>query len=155
VSRIPYADTSRTGIYGWSYGGYMTCLALMKAPEVFSVGVAGAPVADWDGYDTGYTERYMSTPESNPNGYHEASALTHAEGLRGRLMLVHGLVDENVHFRHTVRLVAALTRAQKEYDLLLFPAERHLPRGKEGLLYMERRLMDYFEKHLKGNEPGR
>ncbi len=155
LSRIPYADTSRTGIYGWSYGGYMTCLALMKAPEVFSVGVAGAPVADWDGYDTGYTERYMSTPESNPNGYHEASALTHAEGLRGRLMLVHGLVDENVHFRHTVRLVAALTRAQKEYDLLLFPAERHLPRGKEGLLYMERRLMDYFEKHLKGNEPGR
>ena len=149
LSVLPHVDTSRVGIYGWSYGGYLTCLALMKAPEVFSVGVAGAPVADWDGYDTGYTERYMGTPEGNPDGYREASALSHADGLEGRLMLVHGLVDENVHFRHTVRLVAALTEAQKEYDLVLFPAERHVPRGTKGLSYMERRLVGHFERHLK------
>ena len=109
------------GIYGWSYGGYMTCMALMRAPDVFKVGVAGAPVTDWDGYDTGYTERYMGTPQTNPEGYFDSSVLHHVETLRGKLLLVHGMVDENVHFRHTARLIVALTEAQKDYDLLALP----------------------------------
>ena len=142
------ADGDRIGVFGWSYGGYMTCLCLMREPELFKVGVAGAPVTDWDGYDTGYTERYMGTPQDNPDGYREGSALTHAAGLQGRLMLVHGGVDENVHFRHTARLVVALTEAQKDFDLLLFPEERHMPRDKNGLRYQERRLAEYFQTHL-------
>ncbi|OAI43985.1 hypothetical protein AYO38_10190, partial [bacterium SCGC AG-212-C10] len=148
LDSLGYADTSRVGIYGWSYGGYMTCMALFRRPDVFSVGVAGAPVADWDGYDTGYTERYMRTPQTNPDGYRESSVLKHAHRLEGKLMLVHGGIDENVHFRHTARIVVALTEAQKEYDLVLFPEERHMPRDAKGLEYMERRLASYFDRNL-------
>jgi dipeptidyl-peptidase-4 len=142
------ADPARVGIYGWSYGGYMTAMSMMRRPDIFKVGVAGAPVADWDGYDTGYTERYMGTPQSNADGYRDGSLLTHAAKLEGKLMLVHGGVDENVHFRHTARLIVALTNAQKHYDLLLFPEERHMPRDRAGLEYMERRLVGYFEENL-------
>jgi dipeptidyl-peptidase-4 len=142
------ADAARAGIYGWSYGGYMTCMAMLREPSLFRAGVAGAPVTDWDGYDTAYTERYMQTPQSNADGYHESSVLTHAARLQGKLLLVHGLVDENVHFRHTARLINALIGAQKDYDLLVFPEERHMPRDAAGLEYMERRLVQYFQQHL-------
>ena len=116
--------------------------------SVFKVGVAGAPVTDWDGYDTGYTERYMGTPQSNPEGYFDSSVLNHVEKLRGKLLLVHGMTDENVQFRHTARLIVALTGAQKDYDLLLFPEERHMPRDLKGLEYQERRVFEYFKNHL-------
>lgn len=148
LSQRPYVDGDRVGIYGWSYGGYMTCMALLFAPEVFKVGVAGAPVTHWDGYDTHYTERYMGMPETNPEGYRDSAVMSHVEKLQGKLLLVHGMVDENVHFRHTARLIVALTTAQKTYDLLLFPEERHMPRDAKGLEYMERRLTDYFQKNL-------
>jgi len=148
LESLGYADTSRVGIFGWSYGGYATCLALMRRSEVFKVGVAGAPVTDWEGYDTAYTERYMGTPADNPDGYREGSVLTHVANLRGKLLLVHGLADENVHFRHSVRLMAALAEAQKDYDVLLFPGERHMPRGARGLEYQERRVIEYFERNL-------
>jgi dipeptidyl-peptidase-4 len=144
----PEIDLERVGIYGWSYGGYMACMAMMREPGLFKVGVAGAPVSDWDGYDTGYTERYMSTPQQNPGGYREGSVLTHAGRLEGKLLLVHGMVDENVHFRHTARLAVALAAAQKTYDMLVFPEERHMPRDAKGLEYQERRLIDYFRQHL-------
>ena len=148
IVRRGIVDPARVGIYGWSYGGYMTAMAMLRRPDLFKVGVAGAPVADWDGYDTGYTERYMGTPQSNPDGYRDGSLLTHAAKLDGKLLLVHGGVDENVHFRHTARFIVALTSAQKPYDLLLFPEERHMPRDAAGLEYMERRLVDYFNEHL-------
>ena len=144
----PYIDTSRAGIYGWSYGGYMTLMALLRAPEVFKVGVAGAPVTDWDGYDTGYTERYLGTPGSNPEGYRASSILPLAANLRGRLLLVHGMVDENVHFRHTSRLITALTGADQDYELLVFPEERHMPRDARGMEYQERRVTRFLIDHL-------
>ena len=143
------ADRGRVGIYGWSYGGYLACMALLRAPGLFRAGVAGAPVAAWDGYDTAYTERYMGTPADNPDGYREAALATHAANLRGKLLLVHGLVDENVHFRHTARLIEALTAADREYGLLLFPEERHMPRDAAGLAYLERRLVAWFDEHLR------
>lgn len=141
-------DPARVGIFGWSYGGYMTLMAMLLEPELFRVGVAGAPVSDWDGYDTGYTERYMGTPQDNPEGYRAGSALTHAAKLEGKLLLVHGGVDENVHFRHTARFITALTAAGKDYDLLLFPSERHMPRDAKGLEYQERHLIEFFKRHL-------
>lgn len=150
MAKLPWIDAGRVGIYGWSYGGYLTCMALMRAPEVFKVGVSGAPVTDWDGYDTGYTERYMGTPRSNPEGYRDSSVLSHVADLRGKLLLVHGMVDENVHFRHTARLIVALTEADKDYDLLLFPEERHMPRDAKGMEYQERRVLEYFERELAG-----
>ena len=143
------ADLERVGVYGWSYGGYMTVMSMLRRPELFTVGVAGAPVSDWDGYDTGYTERYMGTPQNNAEGYREGSLLTHADQLQGQLLLIHGGVDENVHFRHTSRLITALTAADRDYDLLMFPEERHMPRDQAGLEYQERRVARYFERRLK------
>ncbi len=142
------ADPARVGVYGWSYGGYMTVMCLTRAADTFRVGVAGAPVSHWDGYDTGYTERYMGTPQNNPDGYAISTPLAHVDKLTGKLLLVHGLIDENVHFRHTARLINALNRAQRPYDLLLFPDERHMPRKPADRLYMEQRVCDYFRTHL-------
>jgi len=142
------ADPARVGVYGWSYGGYMACMCLGRAPETFKVAVAGAPVTHWDGYDTHYTERYMGTPHSNPEGYQISSVMQHVGNVRGKLMLVHGLIDENVHFRHTARLINALIKARKPYDLFLFPNERHLPRALADRVYLEERICDYFLQHL-------
>jgi len=142
------ADLTGAGIYGWSYGGYLTAMALVKAPDVFTVGVAGAPVTSWDGYDTGYTERYMGTPASNPKGYQSSSVMTHADRLRGKLLLVHGLLDENVHFRHSARLMQALIDKQAAFDVLLYPNERHLPRSLEDRVAMETRILEHFVTYL-------
>jgi len=144
-------DASRVGIYGWSYGGYMSLMCLCKRPDVFHVAIAGAPVTSWDGYDTHYTERYMGTPKSNPGGYRNSSVLSHVHCLEGKLLLVHGLIDENVHFSHTARLINQLIAARKYYDLLLFPDERHAPRKIQDRIYIEHRILDYFETNLKGH----
>ncbi len=141
-------DPARVGVHGWSYGGYMTLMCLCRAPDVFKVGVAGAPVTYWAGYDTHYTERYMGTPANNPDGYSDGSVLSHVEKLQGKLLLVHGLIDENVHFRHTARLINALIRAGKHYDLLLFPDERHSPRRTPERVYLEQQIRDYFLENL-------
>lgn len=136
-------------IHGWSYGGYMSAMSLAKAPEVFTVAVAGAPVTHWDGYDTHYTERYMGLPEENAAGYDRSSVMTHVDGMRqGRLMLVHGMIDENVHFRHTTRLINALIEARIPYELLLFPDERHLPRKEADRVFMEERIAAFVTAHL-------
>lgn len=142
------ADPDRVGVYGWSYGGYMSLMCLCRAPDVFKMGVAGAPVTHWDGYDTHYTERYMGTPDSNPDGYRVSSVMSHVENLQGALLLVHGLIDENVHFRHTARLINALIKARKPYDLHLFPDERHMPRSLADRVYMEERISDFFQRNL-------
>lgn len=142
------ADPTRVGIYGWSYGGYLAAMCLCRAPDVFHVAVAGAPVTSWDGYDTHYTERYMGLPTENPNGYRESAVFDHIPNMRGKLLLVHGLIDENVHFRHTARLINRLIAAGKDYDLLLFPDERHSPRRLRDRIYMEQRISDYFLKNL-------
>ncbi|MCP5095936.1 MAG: S9 family peptidase [Chloroflexi bacterium] len=139
-------DPDNVGIYGWSYGGYVAAMALARAADTFKVAVAGAPVTHWDGYDTCYTERYMGTPLTNPQGYKESAVMTHADKIKGELLLVHGLIDENVHFRHTARLINALIHARKKYDLLLFPNERHMPRGLADRIYMEERILDTFKK---------
>ena len=142
------ADPTRVGIYGWSYGGYLSAMCLCRAPDVFHVAVAGAPVTSWDGYDTHYTERYMGLPSDNVSGYRESAVFDHVPNMRGRLMLVHGLIDENVHFRHTARLINRLIGAGKDYDLLIFPDERHSPRRLRDRIYMEQRISDYFVRHL-------
>jgi dipeptidyl-peptidase-4 len=136
------ADASRVGVYGWSYGGYLSAMCLFRAPDVFHVAVAGAPVTSWDGYDTHYTERYMGLPAENLSGYRESSVFDHVPNMRGKLMIVHGLIDENVHFRHTARLINKLT------DLLVFPDERHSPRRLRDRVYMEQRISEYFVRHL-------
>ncbi|MFN8558838.1 MAG: prolyl oligopeptidase family serine peptidase [Dehalococcoidia bacterium] len=146
---IPEADLDRVGVYGWSYGGYMALMCLARAPELFKAGIAGAPVTHWDGYDTHYTERYMGTPADNPEGYRISSVMAHVEAVRGRLLLVHGMIDENVHFRHTGRLLTALIRARVPYELQLFPAERHTPRREEDRVFMEQRMAAFLQQCLR------
>jgi dipeptidyl-peptidase-4 len=142
------ADSTRIGVYGWSYGGYLAAMCLCRAPDVFHVAVAGAPVTSWDGYDTHYTERYMGLPGDNPSGYRESAVFDHVPNMRGKLMIVHGLIDENVHFRHTARLINRLIANGKDYDLLIFPDERHSPRRLRDRIYMEQRISDFFTQHL-------
>lgn len=142
------ADPKRVGLYGWSYGGYMTLMGLARAPDVFKVGVVGAPTTSWDGYDTHYTERYMGTPQSNPEGYADSSVGAHVKGIKGKLLVLHGLIDENVHFRHTARLINALIAHRVRYELMLFPDERHMPRKMEDRVYMEERIAEFFETNL-------
>lgn len=148
VQGMGLVDGDRVGIYGWSYGGYMTLMGLCRAPEVFKAGVAGAPVTDWDGYDTHYTERYMRSPAVNPDGYKDASVLTHAAALTGHLLIIHGMIDENVHFRHTARLMEVLDRLGKRYELMVLPSERHTPRDPAVLAAEEARLADFFTRSL-------
>ena len=123
-------------------------MCLARAAETFRVAVAISPVTSWDGYDTHYTERYMGTPQFNSQGYQRSSVMAHVDSISGRLMLIHGLIDENVHFRHTARLINALIAARKPYDLLIFPDERHMPRKPEDQVYMESLIVDYFVRHL-------
>jgi dipeptidyl-peptidase 4 len=136
-------DPNRVAIYGWSYGGYMALSCLTKAPEIFCAAVAGAPVTDWDGYDTCYTERYMGTPQENADGYAAASVLNHVDEIAGDLLLVHGMIDENVHFRHTARLIDRLVIARKKHQLLCFPEERHLPRRLADRAFMEENVIGW------------
>jgi dipeptidyl-peptidase 4 len=142
------ADPARVGVIGWSYGGYMALMCLAKAPDVFRVAVAGAPVTAWDAYDTAYTERYMGTPATNPVGYAEGDVLRFVAAIRGKLLLIHGMLDENVHFRHTARLINALTQARKPYDALFFPDERHMPRRQADRVYLHERTVAFLQAHL-------
>src|SRR5712664_518507 len=130
LETLGFADISRVGIYGWSYGGYMALMALVTAPDVFKAGMAGSPVTFWEGYDTAYTEKYMGKPQENSEGYRLGSPLTHIDRLRGKLLLIHGMIDENVHFRHTARVMQALIDAGKAFETLLYPNERHMPRSE-------------------------
>ncbi len=148
AQKLGLVDGDRVGLYGWSYGGYMTLMGLCRAPEVFKAGVAGAPVTHWDGYDTHYTERYMRTPQSNPEGYKRSAVMTHVENLRGKLLVIHGMLDENVHFRHTARLLHALLEANKPHEQLTYPEERHMPRSEKGRAAMEARVCEFFLKSL-------
>lgn len=141
-------DCSRVGIFGHSYGGYMTAMALLKEPNVYHVGVSGAPVTDWRNYDTIYTERYMFTPQENKEGYDLGSAMPYAKNLKGKLLLVHGTIDNNVHPGNTMQLIEALVKEGKKFDLKMYPLNRHGIGGAFGKHYTQSRL-DYFEQYLQ------
>ena len=132
----------------------MTLRCLTEAPTIFRAGVAIAPVTDWDGYDTCYTERYMETPATNPEGYRNSSVLTHAGQVAGNLLIIHGMIDENVHFRHSARLVSALIAAGRPFAMLPLPSERHSARQEAGRQYVANRLLDFFRQSLDMTENG-
>jgi dipeptidyl-peptidase-4 len=145
LGQRPYVDTTRVGVTGHSYGGYFTCIALLKEPDVFHVGVAGAPVTDWRNYDTIYTERFMRRPQDNPDGYEKASCLTYAKNLKGKLFLHHGAVDDNVHPGNTIQLAQALLKENKAFDMMIYPEQQH---GIAFPRYAASRI-EYFIEHLK------
>jgi dipeptidyl-peptidase-4 len=121
----PFVDASRIGITGSSYGGYMTCLALTKGAEYWTHGFAGSSVTDWRLYDNVYTERFMDTPQDNPEGYKDGSALTFASDYKGKLYMTHGDMDDNVHMQNTIYLISRLQDAGKTFQFMLYPNGRH------------------------------
>lgn len=120
-----YIDKSRIGIFGWSYGGYMTLLAMTKGADYYKVGIAVAPVTNWRYYDNIYTERYMRTPQENPSGYDDNSPINHAKKLKGKLLLVHGTGDDNVHFQNSVEMSEALVQANKQFKQMFYTNRNH------------------------------
>ena len=124
LKTLPYVDGSRVGIHGWSFGGMMTSYALTHS-DAFKIGIAGGTVADWRLYDSIYTERYMLMPKNNPEGYAATSVLKNAKNLKGRLMLIHGGIDDNVHLQNTMQLAYELQKADKQFDLMIYPTQRH------------------------------
>ena len=147
LKQKPFIDSGRIGIWGWSGGGSSTCFALTHS-EVFKAGVAVAPVTDWHLYDSIYTERYMGLPGENADAYQRTSIIEAAANLSGRLMLVHGTSDDNVHIENTYRFIDALTKAGKPYDLQVYSGKTHSIRGHETRLHLYRAIEQYFKDHL-------
>lgn len=128
-----FVNPARIGVWGWSYGGYMTLMMMFKAPELFRAGVAGAPVTDWTLYDTHYTERYLEQPRDNPTGYDASSVFPYARGLRGRLLVMHGMADDNVLFINSTKLFRTLQDLGKPFDVMVYPGAKHgLTRQHDG-----------------------
>jgi dipeptidyl-peptidase-4 len=148
LKSLPYVDPARIGIWGWSYGGYMTLYSLTNAPDVWKCGVAGAPVTHWKFYDTIYTERYMRTPRENPAGYEASAPLSKAKDLKAKLLLIHGTADDNVHMQNTLSFVDALTKAGKPYQLEIQPGQKHGFRGKDSLNFRNATMARFFEENL-------
>ena len=146
----PWVDTSRIGLWGWSYGGYMTAYALTHS-DLFAAGIAGAPVTDWRNYDAIYTERYMDTPQANPEGYESSSVLNAAADLHGALLLIHGTIDDNVHISNTYQLVNALQQAGKPFEMMVYPGNRHGVRNPPQRLHLYRLMTDFFRENLLDN----
>ena len=142
------ADSKRVGITGFSYGGYMTLRSLLFAPEVFQVGVAGAPVTDWHNYDTIYTERYMGVPEANPAAYDASSNTKNAERLAGKLLIIHNMEDDNVLFQNTMQMASALERAGKPFLMQIYPQKTHGITGPYRKEFYQQ-MLTFFDEHLK------
>lgn len=142
-----FADPSRVALHGWSYGGYMTAFALTHSKK-FKVGISGAPVTDWSLYDSIYTERYMDLPASNVTGYESSSVLRAAQNLSGHLLLIHGVIDENVHMQNSLQFVEALQRAGKQFDLMLYPGNRHSVQDPKQRIHLYETMTRFLRDHL-------
>lgn len=145
---LGFADPNRIGVMGWSYGGYMTLQCLLNAPEIFKAGAAGAPVTNWLNYDTIYTERYLGLPSENPDGYRDSSPVNFASQLKGRLLLIHNIEDDNVLFANSLQMQNALQEAGKSYDLLIYPQKSHGVGGK-ARSHLNAQYVRFFEEALK------
>ena len=148
LQKQPWVDPARIGVQGWSNGGYMTLMLLAKASNRYACGVAGAPVTDWGLYDTHYTERYMDLPARNEAGYTEARVLTHIEGLRSRLLLIHGMADDNVLFSNSTVLMSALQKRGQPFELMTYPGAKHGLSGADAL-HRYRVAEDFLGRCLK------
>ncbi len=143
----PYVDGSRIGMWGWSYGGFMTSYALTHS-QTFKVGIAGGPVTDWRNYDSIYTERYMQTPQHNEEGYKKSSPVTAAKDLHGKLLLIHGAIDDNVHLANTIQFVYELQKAGKQFQLMIYPKSRHGVTDPLLVKHMRQMMTDFILESL-------
>lgn len=151
---LPYVDGDRIGIFGWSNGGYMTLMCMMKAPESFRAGVSVAPVTDWSLYDTHYTERYMGHPEKDPDAYEKSGVFPYVDGLEGSLLMVHGMADDNVQFKNSTKLYKVLQEKNIAFEMMNYPGSKHSIRGKNLRTHLYSTMTRFFDEHLKGAQGG-
>lgn len=147
LKSLPFVDQNRLGIHGWSFGGFMTSSLMLRAPEVFKVGVAGGPVIDWKYYEVMYTERYMDTPEQNPKGFEESSLLNYVSNLKGKLLMIHGTVDDVVVWQHSLQFVKKAVDEGILLDYFVYPGHPHNVRGKDRV-HLMRKVTQYFDENL-------
>ncbi|PIE49545.1 MAG: hypothetical protein CSA39_02070 [Flavobacteriales bacterium] len=145
---LPYVDKNRIGIWGWSYGGFMSINCLLKGNDVFKMAIAVAPVTNWRFYDSVYTERYMQTPQENKSGYDDNSPINYVEKLKGNLLLVHGTADDNVHVQNAMQLIEALVQANKDFDWAMYPDKNHGIYGGNTRLHLYKKMTKYIEENL-------
>ncbi len=148
LQSLPYVDSDRIGVHGWSFGGFMTITLMTHHPEVFKVGVAGGPVIDWKYYEVMYGERYMDTPQSNPEGYEQASLLRQAKNLKGKLQVIIGYNDKTCVPQHSLAFLAECIKAGTQPDFFAYPGEPHNMRGHQSV-HLHERITQYFEDYLK------
>ncbi|MCB9353376.1 MAG: S9 family peptidase [Lewinellaceae bacterium] len=146
---LPFVDKNRIGIFGWSYGGYMSSLCLLKGKDVFKSAIAVAPVTNWKWYDSIYTERYMQTNEENSDGYEENSPVNFVDQLEGNYLLVHGLADDNVHFQQSAEMANQLIAKNKQYETMIYPNRNHSIPDKKARLHLYKLMTSFLDKKLK------
>ena len=145
LKSLPFVDSERIGVHGWSYGGFMTLNLMLRHPEVFKVGVAGGPVVDWSMYEIMYGERYMDMPQENPDGYSESNMLNHVSNLEGKLMLIHGVQDETVVMQHSMKFLNECIKQGKQVDFFVYPTHPHNVRGKDRIHLMDKVSRYFFD----------
>lgn len=148
LKSLPYVDNEKLGIHGWSYGGFMTTSFMLHQPEVFKVGVAGGPVIDWSMYEIMYGERYMDTPQENPEGYAKSNLLDKVQNLKGKLLMIHGAQDDVVVWQHSMKFLKAAVDQGVQIDYFVYPGHPHNVIGKDRVHLMQK-ITDYFNDHLK------
>ena len=153
LGKQSYVDPARIGIFGWSYGGYMSSLCILKGNDVFNSAIAVAPVINWKWYDTIYTERFMRDEKENSEGYEQNSPINFANRLTGNYLLVHGATDDNVHFQHSAEMSAALIKANKQYDTYIYPNRNHGIYGDNARRHLYVKMTDFLNEHLKPEHP--
>ena len=151
LGRLPFIDEDKIGIWGWSYGGFMSTNCILKGNDVFSLAIAVAPVTSWRFYDTVYTERYMQTPQENASGYDDNSPLNYPELLKGDYLLVHGTADDNVHVQNTMRMASALIQANKQFDWAIYPDKNHGIYGGNTRLQLYTKMTNFIDEHFGNN----
>jgi dipeptidyl-peptidase-4 len=148
LSTLPFIDEDRTGIWGWSYGGFMSTNCILKGNDTFEMAIAVAPVTSWGFYDTVYTERYMRTPQENPSGYDDNSPFNYPELLKGKYLLVHGSGDDNVHVQNSMRMIEALVQANKPFDWAIYPDKNHGIKGGNTSLHLYTKMTNFIKENL-------
>ncbi len=143
-----YIDAGRIAIFGWSYGGYLSSLCLAKGADVFSAAIAVAPVTSWRYYDTIYTERYMRTPQENPDGYDDNSPINHVDKIKGDYLLVHGTADDNVHYQNAIEMADALIEAGVDFELMIYPDHDHGIFTGPARLHLYRLMTDFLDRSI-------
>ncbi|NOR74595.1 MAG: prolyl oligopeptidase family serine peptidase [Draconibacterium sp.] len=148
LGTLPFVDKSNIAIFGWSYGGFMTCLSMEKGGELFKAGIAVAPVTSWRFYDSVYTERYMRTPQENPDGYDDNSPLSHAGNIKGRLLIIHGSADDNVHAQNTFEFTEKMVQAGVQFDMAIYTNRAHGIRGGNTTLHLYTKMTNFLKEQL-------